>query len=356
MMQLTPADKRRAEALRFRQRRAAQKDQHKRLEEQLRTLQAEIEHLKKCPPPPKTRENPYHVAAQVLFKYNQSLRDDVKRQTTLAKLLSSWVASQYPIPALPKRASWIESTLLAHPAARRQGFQWLSERVYHNAVAAMPHHPFGSRVDDRWRFDLHTCNDDVEGMTLGCTESHAQHTFFANVSDVADAVWACQCQGNYLRTYPCSNLSPGVLEQVQRHLVYFCVAFEGIGAHVRRIMSLFEDDHRMLITFALVAEDECFPIETNEMRSHGFGWISLERVAATITLMRYSLYLFAPVTAHGVASLEEIGQLYGLSSAGTCHREAYIERIRTMAEATFEQGNKRAVEYLAHRLEQVDMM
>ncbi|KAF0711393.1 Aste57867_5295 [Aphanomyces stellatus] len=282
--------------------------------------------------PSPTPPSPFSIVSpsqRVLQKHNKSLRRQVDDHEALARLLHTWVLSQQPASEPSTRAPWNHSTLLANAAGRRHGLQWLSDKVYHNAVASMPRAAvFGASVQDAFRFTLHTTpdHDDVAAM-----ETHLQHTFFANVKDVARVIWGCEHPSSPLKTYVVAT--DELVEQVHDRLIYNHGVYQGTGTDVRRIVSWFEDAHRIVITFTLLTEDECFPVARGQIRTHGFCWVIVERVTHSVSLLRHSVLHFKPVTADGPASLDDIGRMYNLHRGASQPRHAFVEQIRSAAEA-----------------------
>ncbi|KAF0719561.1 Aste57867_955 [Aphanomyces stellatus] len=345
---LVDADRKFSEALRFRRLRAAKKAEMQDLRAEVHRLERELSCLQTAPHPSSARRmGPQAMAMHVLQTQNAALRERIKTQRQLARVLSVWVSSQCPSQDLPLRYAWKDATLLAHPLARRQGYEWLSRRVYHNAVSRCSRmHPFGDRVDDALHYELVTAdNDDNDaGVSIARTQGHIQHTFFGNYKTIAAVLWDKHCRGQYVKPYPHATVSPGVLDHVTSHLVYYTFAYDGIGVHAHHILSKVEEPNRIVLTVALVADDECHPLAADDLRQHGFCWFILERVTDTITLWRSALYVHAPITAHGVASLAQMGQLYGLPEmAPAMSRASYIERIRSVGHAVATDGTRRLV-------------
>ncbi|KAF0716898.1 Aste57867_2601 [Aphanomyces stellatus] len=328
--------RRQAETLRQQKYRAAKRAEFKLLEAELRYLEDYLARLRVDPHATRvvtvTRQNPYALALQVLKQHNKSLHEQVERRAKLAQLLSMWVASQRPQPCVRSQATWIQTTLLADPDARRHGHEWLSARVYHTALAAISSHPFGGEIDDYFRVQVHTTiDDDDDHANIAATEIHLQTTCFAPYQEIAKALWTL-FHGIYFDTTAMASCA--AIEQVHDHLVYHQSQNRGFGARVNRVMGQFEDPNRIVLTSSLVADDERFPVPQDELRAHGFGWISLERVTDSITLTRFSMLQFAPFNARGTASLEDIGRIYGKSAHGIEHRDSYIQHVRAAIETS----------------------
>ncbi|KAF0696321.1 Aste57867_12918 [Aphanomyces stellatus] len=330
-------ENRRLDRLRKRKYRDERRAKIKCLEQELLRLQTELAQVQAHPTTRKARISPFALAAQVLQKHNQALQTHVQDQRHLVKLMAAWVASQVPTAGIPSAASWLHSTLVADPVTRRHGFEWLSERAYHMGLQqqASAGHPIFGGVHDGVRFNMHTSNSD-DGLTIAGMETNLQFTFFAPFQRCAHMLWG-MLKDNWLVGTPVIS-SHQDAERVDDRLVYFSGANERLGTSMRRILGMFKDSHRVVITYVMIADDERFPLKDGEIRSHGYGWTIFEHVDDDITLMRHSHVQFTPKTTNGVANLEEIGRMFGRSGVGSQYPEAYIEHIRSSAEATYVQS------------------
>ncbi|KAF0696320.1 Aste57867_12917 [Aphanomyces stellatus] len=325
-------DKRQWECLRKRKYRAAKRSEARRLEAELKVLEDELWQLQ--------RGGAATISAKTMQQkhrsINTTLRVEVAMASKLGRRLASWVATQLPPQEIPFRASWRHSTLMADPAARRHGYEWLCQRVYHTAIQFIPSHPFGNQVQDTMALKMHTgvveAQDDVDGgdLSVVALETHVQYTVFSNFHTVAKAIWNDMVQDN-------GNFSFEVLDAVGDKSMYFTHINRRLGTTMRSLVQMFPQTSRIVIANVNLEDDECFPKQDGEILTHGFSWTILERVTSTITLVRISHMQFTPTTTHGVIPLVEIGRLFGRSAHGIEHREAYIEQIRTAATHTFVQ-------------------
>ncbi|KAF0703303.1 Aste57867_7661 [Aphanomyces stellatus] len=84
-------------------------------------------------------------------------------------------------------------------------------------------------------------------------------------------------------------------------------------------------------TYTFVPNDEQLPNSEWHLQQHGFGWSIIERVTNSITLVRYKKFIYTPVTTSGLASLDDIGQMFGLSAKENQSHELYVQQIRSAA-------------------------
>ncbi|KAF0695916.1 Aste57867_13291 [Aphanomyces stellatus] len=354
--------RKKSESQRMREYRAAKKAQLSELDKELYFLKGKLAQLQQTTFPvassivtaDRTRLLAHiaHARAE-----NANLRAEATRHGALADVMATWVASQRPIQALLPRSSWIESTLLADPVARRQGFQWLSDRVFHTAVAAAPTRPARppalltdpSLEHPLMSFDMHVCDDDNGPMTIAAFENQLHMLLFANFRHAADVTWAGYMHNDYngVSVIPSSPLR----ERIHDHLGYFCGMYDSTGLQSCRIMAKYEADDRIVITFCMVAKDELLPIVHGTFRTHGFGWISFERVTDGITALHHGFYHLTPLTAtQGRAALDDVASIYGLPREDQgATPEVCLARLRATTEQHFSRGYLKIARELRQR-------
>ncbi|KAF0716051.1 Aste57867_3054 [Aphanomyces stellatus] len=345
------ADARQKESESYRQRLiyARKKTETKLLHAELRSLQERLAQLQTRSSPAKQTTNPFREAVAVLQQHNLSLRKDVERQRELMRLLYSWVVVRPPHVKLTPWMPLQDVTLVANPVARHQGLQWLSERVYHNAIRASP--DAVRSMDDAIDSIMHFCDDDDDGKRIAAIEYTAQHTWFANFKTVAEMVWRRDlAQGRPSTNY--GHHVPEHVEHVHSRLVYKIGRCEGFGRRACSVLGLFEDPTRIVTTFCLVPTDERVPLAQGELRVHGFGWTMWEQVTESITLSRHVLIQFAPVSAHGKVSLADAGDLFRLPwNSKQDHQEAYMEHLRRVVNTNYQQRVRAFIESTEKTLE-----
>ncbi|KAF0715844.1 Aste57867_3143 [Aphanomyces stellatus] len=331
------------ECMRLRKYRADRKAVKQKLLQDVQRLEAELARLQLCSRKAKATK----VPATALLDHNKSLRAHVDHQGRVARLLAAWVASHYLPERMPTRAGWIESTLVANPLTRRQGLQWLSDRVYHIAMQSVSRHPIGPSMADGVRAHVHLQDensDDDDGLQIGGSEAHIQHTFFANVQDVANVIWSWdQCNCAY---------GSEVTEVVDNTLVYYRGnTFSGVS--LRRVNRMYNEGHRVVFTQALVAEDECYAVADDELRIHGFVWNVIERVTDSVTRVRLSRYHAPPKTKHRLASVEEVAKLYMRpTDCDTLSRLVLAQRLRETVENMYNHVSNDFVRSMAKILDE----
>ncbi|KAF0718809.1 Aste57867_1466 [Aphanomyces stellatus] len=323
-MAKTADDKRHAGCLRQRKHQAAKRVEKETLEAELKLLQEALERLHATSRRRhKEHANPYALAVQVLQKHTRALRNQVDGQATLASILSMWVQSMHPPAGLnTPRTAFLKATLLAEPTARRHGYEWLSQRVYHTAVAASP---FGSHVADAGFMRLHTRDDVREGLTVAGIEAHVQMTAFANMHELAQLFWTKSLE---------VMVGAEVVEVVDNDLVYYHHTNGAKELQMCNVQCYFQRDDRIVLTAMTILNDERYP-QGQVLRTYGCHWMTFDRVADSVTLVRDSNVLYYPIDDQGHATLPlaRIGHSFGLSDATDIeHREVYIERIRSLVD------------------------
>ncbi|KAF0684592.1 Aste57867_23446 [Aphanomyces stellatus] len=338
------SNKRLAEIVRLRKFRELKKAERKALEMELATLEWKLRELQVGPQEfssSKTQGgisrqlSAYQLAVDVLLHVNQSLRSKVKDTKTLAQVLATWVTSHHPQITPTTRLTWTDTTLMAHPVARRQGFHWLSERLYHAAIRGsegLSRNEFDKFVDDSMQFEMHTTLNDDGNVQITRMDLHCYNILFEKFDTIAATAW------NFLRhfSFGAAWLACNVeIDRVHGKLVYDHNVNPRDRTSLRRILCMFEEPNRVVITLTKVKDDELYALTPGERRTHGYAWYVIERLTDHMTLMKHSYINYIPTTLAGEISLEEFGELFGLLRPTDCHQVRYIESIRSAAERAY---------------------
>ncbi|KAH9110910.1 hypothetical protein AeMF1_014445 [Aphanomyces euteiches] len=332
--------KRLAETLRKRKYRAAKNNECIQLE-------AQAQRLRTCLASMKANER---AQLSRLVAENSSLRAQVSECHDLLELLSHWAhVNVYPQRDLADQPTWIETTLLAQPITRRQGIQWLSERVYHQACRSLYTcreetegacvEPFANprydEVDITYSLDVHVVDDlDEDGSTIAALETRYRHSTSIDYYSAASSHWETLLGVN-------SRISKELIERVGDRFMYYHHKNHFIGTNMLCIAGFFKEGRRVVITNCYVARDELFQHPQNVLRPHGFSWSVFEEIAPGFTRIHNFAIQYTPITANGnVISLDTIGRLFGRPLLGSQNRNAYIEQIRSAAEAAFVGSHK----------------
>ncbi|KAF0729394.1 hypothetical protein Ae201684_012896 [Aphanomyces euteiches] len=328
-----------AETIRKRKYRAAKRNEAIQLEVQVRRLEAYLARLQSL----QQARQLARIKAE-----NACLRSKTDQYRCLLQLLSDWTQlNHYPQKALSNKPTFIETTLLAHPITRRQGIQWLSERVYNQACLVLPlNHPYRGQIDDAFALDVHLSDDiDEEGTTIAALETHYQFTACTDYYSAARVHWDT-ILGEM------SAISRELIDQVDDRFMYCHHRNRRIGTHILSVTGFFKEKNRVVITNCFKAKDEVFPLANDVLRPYGFAWTVYEAMTPDITLVHNLSMQYTPVTSNGeVIPLEMIGRLFGRSSDGIQHRETYIAQIQTAAEAAFIDTHKAIVRDMTARME-----
>ncbi|CAK4086249.1 unnamed protein product [Aphanomyces euteiches] len=279
---------------------------------------------------------------------NKTLRFQVNQSQCLMQMLSLWAQiNERPQRALSHQTTWIETTLLTHPITRRQGIEWLSERVYHQACRVLPlNYPNRGRVDDDIGLDVLRSDDlDEDGVTISALKTHYRFSTCANYKSAAQVHWSDLIGA-------VSAFTNELIDRVDDRFLYYYHTNHRLGTSTLTIAGLFQDKDKVVVTNCFVAKDELFPLSENGLRPHGFNWTVYEAITPDLTLVHNLAVQYTPITAKGkLIPLEKIGQLFGRSAEGVQYRETYIEQIRNAAEASFVSLNKPMIKRLSDRME-----
>ncbi|CAK4753686.1 unnamed protein product [Aphanomyces euteiches] len=194
-------------------------------------------------------------------------------------------------------------------------------------------HPFDARQNEAYKFNLHKAYDDNGIETIAAMEIHSQfHIVFATLYDVANSLWDFIIETSYA-TSALVTCEP--VNFFHDRLIYSHGVNDHNSTDLLRIMGMFIEDDRIVLTLTKIAHDELFPIPPGQARTHGYGWLVFERVTDTIIRVRHSDLHLAPMTSHGVATLDEMGHLFGIPRRFSETSECFLERIHTAAESTY---------------------
>ncbi|KAF0718807.1 Aste57867_1464 [Aphanomyces stellatus] len=293
--------------------RATLKSELQALQEKLNQLVVRSQSRRPAPPPPAT--NPYHLAAQVLLTHNLSLRQEIERQYKLYHLLHFWVASLDPEPALAHRTSWLETTLVANPVARRHGYVWLTEKLLHTGQASM--HVFADPAENAYVQSVRTSDTD-DGVDVDAFEVHTQRTERGHFKEVAHRYWQHQAA---------RVQSAAVLDRVHDYFFYCQMLYPATHARIYFVVRMFEEASRVVIANLSVHQDEAYALKAGEILCPHYSLVTFDRVDDTTTRVRESFISLKPLTVDGPISLAEFGRLRGFSTDGIQHRASYIEKI-----------------------------
>ncbi|KAH9124871.1 hypothetical protein AeMF1_004425 [Aphanomyces euteiches] len=337
-LRMSEQAKRLTDAMRKRLYRAKKRNELINLESKERVLRARLVHLK---------ANMREQGFARLVADNLRLRTQINECNDLLYLLSQWVeVNQHPQRDLSNRTTWIETTLLAHPITRRQGIQWLSERVYHQASHCLPfHQPYQQQMDAAnvvpltypshhikvaFSLKVHVSYDiDEEGPTVAAMETRYEYTMNKNFDKAAYIHWDALLRAN-------SIISKELIERVDDRFMYYHHRNHQFGTHILSIAGHFKQHNRVVITNCYIAQDELFHHPRNVLRPHGFSWTVFDDIAPGLTRVHNFAIQYTPKTTNGkVIPLSTIGRIFGRPPLDSQSRHAYIEQIRTAAESAY---------------------
>ncbi|CAK4651563.1 hypothetical protein LEN26_002453 [Aphanomyces euteiches] len=333
----TPEEERRlAETVRKRRYRAGKRNELIQLKAEVRRLASYLGLLK-------TKRRIGRL--EQLAAENSNLRAKVDEYQYLVIMLPHWVyMNEKPQKDLSPQPAY--TTLLATPITRKQGLQWLSERVYHEACLVLPTSPFQGHAEDAITLDIHVSDDiDEEGPTIAAIETRFQHTVCTNFESAARFSWK-NMTGAVL------PVSRTLIENVDNRFMYFHHTNSRLGTNALTIAAQFKEANRVVLVNCFIAKDELFPLGDGLQRPHGFSWTVYQAVTPDITLVYNRAFQYTPLSTNGrQISLERVGQLFGLSPQGVRHRTTFIEQIRSAAEAAFVETTRITIRHVTAGME-----
>ncbi|CAK4670841.1 unnamed protein product [Aphanomyces euteiches] len=278
-------------------------------------------------------------------KYRAGKRRELIDLEAQARRLEAYLAKLQTQHRAGQLAQNLSKLSEAHVNQYQLLMQAFAQWIFHQACRTVPRdRSLRGQGDKVYTLDVHVSDDiDDEGVTIDALETRYERTEYMDGKRAADEHWE-----RLLSTQP--TITKELIEHMDDRFMYFHHINHRIGTHILTIAGMFQDDDRVVITSCSVAKDELFPHGENIMRPHGFAWFVtlspgllqcilrtiFESLAPYVTLVHNLSYHYTPTLSNGrVIPLEKIGQLFGRSSFGSKHREAYIELIRSTAEAAF---------------------
>ncbi|KAF0696693.1 Aste57867_12575 [Aphanomyces stellatus] len=265
---------------------------------------------------------------------NRTLRDQVRRYNHLTQTLHNWVHTSM---TLSGASPWLHSTLIADPVARQYGYRWLTDRVFHSALAA---HATTGSIDDMARVTVHANADcEIAGMKTWC-----QHTILVPYTRVASCLWDTFTQDD---RSPMRHAKTLVSES---DLFYKRVYDKLHGTNSCLLMRRYNLPTRIVFVRVFLRDDDCFPLLPHELRPHGFGWTAIEKITDDVTLYRSTVTHHAPVTTQGAISLDQTAAVFGVEPHPTSPATT-LARIETNCLRNFLTMREHTTRELQRRLQ-----
>ncbi|KAF0723172.1 hypothetical protein Ae201684_017793 [Aphanomyces euteiches] len=248
------------------------------------------------------------------------------RQLTV--FLQDWLASQSPQKGRP---SPMGTTLLPDDNGRRNGCYYMTNRAYNLSKQKYPpRKTYEEEVEDFIDVKIHLDEDD-RGACVYATECHVQFTVDANFENVAKTWWFDLVESNPL-------VEASVIEKFEDHIKY--VKHEYTRVKYRRLcvagVFLDHDEDRITITQTGIAIDERFPFVQGESRSNGIQWLVFQHVTDRLTIVRWSIVSFCPVSVNGPLSFFETALNSGCDVKPDDSEEVLLAKFQTAAEKFLE--------------------
>ncbi|KAF0687796.1 Aste57867_20499 [Aphanomyces stellatus] len=319
-------ERREYECQRKRRYRAGKRTERERLEadaEALRLLLSQL--VSEAAGPTTAREAALRSLQELATseRLNKTLRHHMQRRRDLVMRLKAWVRQSMSRPrSLHSGTPWLHSALLADPTARQYGYQWLTDRIYHAAMAA---HGVDGHVDDVARLQVHR---DVDGWDIVAMESHYQCTFLTPLAELAQVKWVGLTEDAF------SDVVHATTVDATPTFLYKYIHDTLLHTNVCWLNRRYDvSPDRVVLVSVLLYDDECFPLRGNEQRAHGFSWTILEKITDDITLHRTSILHHAPRTADGSLSFDETAAMFGVEPHPS--RDTTLARIENNALQNF---------------------
>ncbi|KAH9153837.1 hypothetical protein AeRB84_003970 [Aphanomyces euteiches] len=261
------------------------------------------------------------------MRVGQDMKKRLEELYEVQKILAKWVFAHNPHEGVQPKPTMMETTLLGHDRCRSFGQQWLCEKALRMALTAHPYEPFKGKVEDSIVSWPHLSEDDT-GTSLEAVQFHSQYSVMGDYRDVADVFWDL-----YVKPKP--QFTVEMIDKLHDEMLYFSVEYGPLKSRFLNLACLTRLKHRIVVTLTTIAFDERFPMNDDESRIHGVGWMILDEMGEGVTLCRQSCLQYTPVKKSGPLTLEEIGQLVHYEPKDGEPREIVIGKYQEMTEVGF---------------------
>ncbi|KAF0696691.1 Aste57867_12573 [Aphanomyces stellatus] len=269
---------------------------------------------------------------------NQTLREQVRRHRQLLSTLVQWVGASIQ-PEVKEGRTWLHSTLLADPTARQYGYRWLTDCIFHSAVEA-------AALDGNIN-DIAT-NDVLVDPDWEIRGSHTTHqtTYFTHYATVASCLWRSFTENPHMVNYDTERVvSDG-------GLLYLRMQAKKKGSpSACLLMRRYELPTRIVFVRLFLRHDECYPFGTDEVRTHGVGWTTIEKVTDNITLYRAKLMQYVPATQDGDLPFDQLAASFKVEPHAARH--VVVARIESQAQRAFADQIEARKRDLVRRLDEL---
>ncbi|KAH9106525.1 hypothetical protein AeMF1_017886 [Aphanomyces euteiches] len=234
------------------------------------------------------------------MRINSNLKKKITGRRQLRSFLEDWAASKIP---QRNRRSPMETILLPDDKGRRNGCIYMTNRALTLSREKYPRRKtVEEEVDDTIHVKLHL-GEDAQGTCIDAFECQLQFTIDANFENVAKTWWF-----DLIESTPI--LRSTVVEKFGDNIMYVKQEHERLKYKRLLVAGVFLDDEndRITITQTGISLDERFPFREGETRSNGIQWIVFQHVTDRLTIVRWSILSYCPVSAHGPLSLYRMAE------------------------------------------------
>ncbi|KAF0689666.1 Aste57867_18903 [Aphanomyces stellatus] len=214
---------------------------------------------------------------------NAHLRRKIDEQKHLIQLMRAWVNRSFVLPD----STWRHVTLLADPHARKLGFDWITQHMFHNT----------SWVFERYEFPLPSpvrmTDEFVDASRPDCLQYvwRDQQAIDASFDDVCEIVNLDFFLDMMVHGAVSKAPLPMDMEMLAALGGGTCGYTSSIGTNeaLNQVYRMFHSDRRRVFVAMNVHRDECIHWPARWTRNR-MSWLAVDKVSPTHTVLR-TIYL-----------------------------------------------------------------
>ncbi|KAF0699655.1 Aste57867_9800 [Aphanomyces stellatus] len=281
---------------------------------------------------------PWEIVADVMREERcisaltqSSLQTQCEVHTTIIHAMKRWVAKAMSIPSSPSNTSqsWHHVTLMAHPASRKLGFDWITQRLFHSTDYMLERMAFPSSDFDGILGDF-----TIDGSNPDCFQYvwRSQIDVIAPLEAVRDLFARPNLRDQMTGNRPTVGVHPTALTMKDHELLHdigatYVHSRWSAATHVHFLAREFNQPHRCVLVAQNIHADECLPSMPPNHR-HRTIWLVLDRVAPDRTRVR-ALCINSHTLARdaGHVSLQDEARTWGCDVSSIHDETTQVQRF-----------------------------
>jgi len=162
---------------------------------------------------------------------------------------------------------------------------WLGHRLYHLALQILSTDEFKSSILQSNSHCNFVYNKETE---ISAVETWCQRVFNYNFEDVAQVAWLLNTTASWRDNVTIAVGSPWILISIElpylivytqviqsaEGMFYSRREYRSLGLTAQSLLHKFRSNSRIIIVYTALSEDEEYPLQDDERRHHGYGWLA----------------------------------------------------------------------------------